>query len=341
MRELNRRNADRLMREISSFLRAGIPLPDGLVRLARDLDGTAAGRFASNAAERASQGETLSSIIGGQVPAELAALVECGERSGDLPGMLDYAVDHSRRVARHRDAITTAMFYPFVVIVAMLVVTSFILVYITPKFKEIYDQLGAELPWLTQMIVDLSYILTRGEALLVLGLLAALVVYSLASTARGKGTRGVVARLPGFSHLVAVGDIEVMMRTVENGLKRGVTLPDCLGAASLAVTTPAVRIMAAQMSEHSRKGHTVGPLLGGPTPTTAAWLFRHAEEHGNLAEACSGIADYCEEQFELGARRAVAIFEPALIALVAAAIGIIVIAFYLPLFNIPKIVGKA
>jgi type IV pilus assembly protein PilC len=129
------------------------------------------------------------------------------------------------------------------------------------------------------------------------------------------------------------------MKFLERMLSRGVPLPAALGTGALAMNLPESRNALNAMSTAAVQGQKTGGHLGAATPAAAAWMYRQAEERGDLPATCGGIADYCEDRFERLSRRTIAVFEPFVILFVAVFVTLLVLSVYLPLFNIPKIIG--
>jgi type IV pilus assembly protein PilC len=342
MSRITMKDTETLARELASFARAGIPVPEGLHQLSRSLGPGPLQTLAASAAARVEQGTPLSEALsasGVGVPGQLIALVRCGEMSGDMRGLLEFAVEHSRRVARHRAALLTTLVYPAFVLIVLVLSMAFVFVAIIPKFQDLFYEMGAELPALTRTVVGIARLLEGPLGLAALAAVLVALVTAIFSSAFHDWLYRVMGYLPGFDFLVSLSDTAVSMKFLASTVSRGVPLPDALAAASLAVFTPDSRSMLGAMAKAAAQGHKVGPMLAGRTPATAAWLFRQAEEAGDLAGACAGIASYCEDRFERVSKRSVAILEPVLLLLVSVVVGIVLLSSYLPLFNIPKIMG--
>jgi len=342
MAQLHIQELDRLTADLASFSRAGIPMPEGLRQLERTLGPGALREVTGHLALELERGVPLSQAFetsAVKVPPEYAALLRCAETAGDVRPILDFTVEHSRLLRRHRSALATALLYPAMVAIILFLCASFLLAFIVPKFKDIYDQLGAELPAPTQLMVNASQIFASAPGFLLILVAVGLVVAVLLPPTR-EYLFQLLGHVPGLASLTALSDTALFMKTIAYMTSRGVPLPDTLRVASLAMWQPATRDTLRSMAGAAEGGHPVGPLLRGNIPATAAWLFTQAEQRGNLAEACEGIAHYCEDRFDRLSKRALAVIEPSLLLLVAIAVGTMVIAMYLPLFNIPKIVGK-
>ncbi len=342
MKKLSSEELDRLMRELASFSRSGLPMPAGLKQLASSLRPGRMQDLVSATAADLERGSSLSEALAKRpeaVTPEFIALIRCGEISGDLHGILAFAVEHGRRLQQHRSSLITTLIYPAMVFVALFISAWLVANFIVPHFVDIFNQLGAELPAPTQFFIFMMSWIASPLGTLNILLLAAYVVFLLVRGPVRDRAAAAFGRLPGFRGLAALSDTALMMKFVGRMTARSVPLPDALRAASLAVWLRASRDSLRRMGEAAEQGQPVGPHLSAETPATAAWLFVRAEERGDLPAACEGIADYCEDRFDRLSKRAVAVLEPVLLIVVALAVGLMLVSLYLPLFNIPKLVG--
>ena len=344
MRQLSISDLERLITELSHFSKAGIAMPEGLYQLEKSLEPGLLKNTTGQLSAELQKGVRLSDALRKMepaFPAELSAIVRCGEESGDLRSILEFTAQHSRKLSQHRAALFTAVIYPLIVLSLLVLVIAFILVKILPKFKDIYDQLGAELPAPTMLLVDISDMFIHTPLILLGAILA--IVLSIVILLWPEGRRRFqqsMASLPGFGGLTTLSDTSMFTKFVGFMTARGMALDEALRIASITVWHPRMRATLLTMADAAAKGISVGPLLAGSIPATAAWLFEQAEIRGNLPEACGGISAYCDDRFERLSKRVLAALEPMLLIGAAFIIGFIVISLYLPLFNIPRIVGR-
>lgn len=342
MARLTVEDVERLASDLASFARAGIPIPDGLRQLESSLSHGSLKKVSGYLAKELESGVSLGDALSRSqvvVPDEFVAIIRCAEKSGDVRSVLDFAADHSRRIYRHRSAVSTTLVYPTFVILALYVSSMLMLVFIVPKFKDIYDQLGAELPMPTQIVIALGDIMVRWGGIIFLLIVVGVLATIFSSNFRNR-IYDALGVLPGFRSLAALSDTALFMKFIGRMTARGIPLHDSLSAASAAVWLGRSRDSLRSMAAAAEGGHPVGDLLSGEVPATAAWLFRQAEQRGDLPAACERIADYCEDRFDRLSKRALAVLEPTLLLLVALVVAYVLISMYLPLFNIPKIVGR-
>jgi type II secretory pathway component PulF len=343
MARLSLEDFEHLARELTSLSRSGLPLPAGLAHLAGALP---AGRLQATARELSEllgAGIALPEALGRlrhAVPAEVVALAACAERGVPLDEALAFSVDHARRLRRLRSSLFLVVVYPLILAMACLGLVWLVSYSLVPRFEEIFQQLGAELPFLTQMVINgAALVRTWVGTVLLLMLILPGVLFVLSGRVRD-WVFGVVGRLPGLDMLMHVADTAILARFISLLGRRGVPLPEILDIAALGVYHPATRRDITRMSEAAAKGQPTAEHLPLNTPSTAAFLYREGEARGDLAETCEGIAQYCEDRYERLGRQSVAFLEPLLVVLVTVVGVFMVISLNLPLFSITKFIGR-
>lgn len=343
MADIKFEDLDRLALELSSMTRAGIPLPEGLRQLAESLKPGRLKSLAGDLAAASDKGVPLSRALGDSpivIPAGFIALVQCAEVSGDLRSVMAFAVEHARRVKRHRSAVFTTLVYPVIVLVVLVATIVFLSRSVVPQLLETAYQMNAEFPLPTMALIYVCDLFTGDSGLCMALILGVMILSLLFVQPVQERFMGLLTHLPGFRSLIALSDTALFSHALGRMLGHGVPLPSALSAAGLAVWEKSTRAMIRKMTEAATQGHRVGPLIGGEVPSMAAYLFRQGEERGDLADACAGIAEYCEDRFDRLSKRAVAFLEPAVLLIVALLIALVLTGIYLPLFSIPRMVGS-
>ena len=343
MARLTHQEIDRFAQELGSFVRSGMPLPDALHELASHVPPGRLQQLSREAAQATQQGTPLAEALRKStitVPREFIALIECGEITGDMRSILDYAMQHARRVTRFRSALLTGIVYPVMLLVLLILVLAFIANFVIPYFIKIFEDLRVPLPMTTDIVFSTSPLFQGALGAIVVSLLILLLVLPLMMQSSREPILSFVSQLPGFSVLTATGDTAIYTRFLAEMLPRGVPLPMALQAAALAVTRNRTRLSLRRMSKAAEQGNAAHEYLDTHTPATAAFLFRQGEESGRLAESCAAISDYCEDRFERLGKYTMATFEPALIFIIAVVVAFVIFSIYMPLFSIPKVVGK-
>lgn len=333
---------DHFSRELAHLTQSGAPLPEGLKSFSNSMRRGRLKTVSAEAAQSMQRGKSLSQSLEETsvgVPPEFIHLVRSGETSGDLGSILTFAADQARRVKRHRAALATAFSYPIFVLITVALVFYLFSKTLMPKFADIYLQLGAaQLPPVTQFILDVGYFF-RGTSGSILGVgLIGLFLLQFMPEMRDRHYR-LMLKVPGMSLLATLSDTSAAMRTLSSMLSRGVPMSDALRTSKLVVWDADFRHSLEEMAVAAEQGHATGEHFSQKAPPTAAWLYGEAERRGDLAQACDGIARYCEEWFDRISVRSIAIVEPLLIVILGVLMGVLIISMYLPLFMIPKVMG--
>lgn len=341
MPNLNFNDMDRLTSELNSFARSNVPMPEGLKHLEKTMPPGKLKQLSGELAEATANGVPLSQALRDAtvtVPPAFSAMVRCGEITGNMNEMLNFAMDNARRIRRHRASLTTLFVYPTIVLVVFLLIVMFLLYWVVPQFVMIYDQIGAELPAINQWIIQASKFL-GGNGVIILPLLILAAVFVTFMALRDSLPGALLNNVPGVGKLMHLSDTATMTEALAHLLTRGVPLPDACRAASLTVSQPDMRKSLERMADTAEKGGATADALDPDVPATAAWLYRQGEARGTLPEACKGISAYCEQRFDMVSRRALHAIEPLFVVIISLFCGFVTVAFYLPLFNLPKILG--
>jgi type II secretory pathway component PulF len=343
MPQLDPRDLDRLTSELASLVRTGIPMPQGLRRLSTDLSTGHLRTLVNDAAAATERGEQLSDAIAKSqvgVPPEFIAFLKCAESSGDSHALLDFAVEHGRRVSRHREFIASAIFYPCILMIALVCIALFHAQMGQGKQLDIFTQVSFERgSALTRMAMTFGEFMRSTTGYTFSGLFIALFAAPLVSRRVRNALLKQIEHMPLVEGLVVTSDTALWSKFVGAMLAKGVPVPLALSAASMAVSSSSTRRALTAMARTAEQGAPLSNSLPKSMPTAAAYIFRQGEERGSLASACTGISDYCEDRFDLLSRRASALLEPVLLVIVGVSILVFLVVSYAPLFDFPKLVG--
>lgn len=337
---LRAKEIDELLVEVHSLLKSGVPLPEGLRAMESSTAPRRIRRAARLVSERLEQGESVPEAferakIG--MPEHSLAVLRCAADADGLAPLVRHATEHGRRIRRHHHTMASAFIYPSILFMGILGLIAFIALLITPRFVDIFGQLGAELPQLTLTVIALSELLATvpGMFLLLLcfALAGLLLIQPLVVWLVGKA-----ASIPGLGALASLSDTILLGRYVSLLLRRGLPLHEALRAAKGTLTLGRSRHALDTMAKLAEAGQPIAREMPTGTPSTAVFLMERGEQHGDLPGALEGIAEYCEQQFDLHSKRAAVLLEPLLLFAVAVVIGIVVFSLYLPLFYIPRLI---
>lgn len=267
------------------------------------------------------------------------AMVEAGEAGGVLDETLRRLSKLLEDNAKLQNQIKGAMGYPVAVLTIAVLVFLGMTIFLIPTFAGIFDDLGAELPWFTQMMVDLSELLRSPFSAVIVAVLVggAWLLRTYYSTHRGRRMiDAFILKLPLFGDLVQKSSTAQFCRTFSSLAKAGVPI---LLSLEIVKETTGNSIISDAIS-NSREGVLQGiPLsiaLGRQNvfPSMAMGMLAIGEETGEMDAMLSKVGDFYEDEVASSVKALTSMLEPAMIVVVGGIVGSILLAMYLPMFAV-------
>lgn len=334
----------RFTRQFATMIGAGLPMVQCLEILATQMENKEMRRVVSEVKESVEGGSTLSEGLGkhSKVFDHLYVnMVEAGEMGGALDTILVRLAVYREKADALVRKVKGAMVYPSVIVVVAIGVTIAMLTFIVPVFANMFSSLGAELPKPTQIILAVSNFLTSNALFILLGLVAFVTgfVYWV-RTPGGRATFDAgLLKAPLFGNLVRKSSVARFTRTLGTLLSSGVSILDALDitarTAGNTVISNAIKKSVLSIAE----GDTItGPLKdSGVFPPMVTQMISVGEKTGGLDEMLQKIADFYDEEVDAAVSALTSLIEPLIIVVMGVVIGGILVAMYLPMFDI---IGK-
>jgi type IV pilus assembly protein PilC len=330
-------------RQLSTLVNAGMPILRSLETLARQEKNLAFKYVLEQVAETIKSGGTFSDGLL-QHPKVFDRLyinmVKAGEAGGVLGTVLDRLAKFMEKAEKIKGKVKAAMTYPLIIMVVAVLIVSALMVFVIPKFEEIFAGLlkGTPLPLLTQFVLAVSNFM-KNHIFATLGIVA-FVFFGFkfaAKTKSGKQTLDwVQINIPAFGPLFLKAAVGRFTRTLGTLLSSGVPILQALVITR--DTSGNVHIASALNKVHDRvkEGEGVGKPLEATKifPTMVTSMVEVGEETGALPEMLTRIADTYDEEVDNAVTSITSIIEPIMIVFMAVVVGTIVIALFLPLVKI-------
>jgi type IV pilus assembly protein PilC len=333
--------------ELATLLKAGMPLVQSLDILRSRLSNPLFKSVLDDVYEKVRGGTALSdafSAHGDLFPSVYTASLMAGERSGNLDAVLRRFVAYSKTIDTVRSKTISAMIYPVILVALAVVLVAIIVVKVVPTFAEFYGSFNAPLPLSTRMIVAVSDIIRAQLWLILIALgAAALGFYTwIKQPGRGAQFDRWILKLPMIGGSVHKFSTSQMARTLATLLGGGIPLVNAL---EIAARSTGNRYMGRELEivgARVREGQSfAGTLLERQTvPDVAIKMIEVGESTGSLTEMLNSLADFYDEEIETEVSRFVTLIEPAMLVFMGVVIAGIVLALYLPLFNLTSVVGN-
>jgi type IV pilus assembly protein PilC len=334
----------RFTRQFATMIGAGLPMVQCLEILSQQMEAAELRRVIGEVKESVQAGTTLAEALSRhkKVFDDLYVnMVDAGEIGGALDIILVRLAIYREKADALARKVKGAMIYPAVVMTVAIAVTFIMLTYIVPVFAKMFAGLGAELPAPTQFILSLSDFI-RANLLTGLGLLIALIIaykyYSKTQSGRLNIDR-VKLKLPLLGDLIRKSAIARFSRTLSTLISSGVSILDALDITARTSGNRVIHDAIKKSILSIAEGETITqPLKESKVfPPMVVQMISVGEKTGGLDEMLSKIADFYDEEVDAAVAALTSVIEPVIIVFMGIVIGGILIAMYLPMF---EIIGK-
>jgi type IV pilus assembly protein PilC len=327
-------------RQFSTMIDSGLPIVQALDILAKQAQKKTVKETLHTIKETVETGGSLSDGLK-RTPRVFDDLyvnmVNAGESGGILDNILERLAIHLEKALKLKREIKTAMIYPSVVVAVALIVTSILLIFVIPTFKDLFEGFGAKLPWLTQQVIDVSNFFIAWWHLLLGASVVCLVAFLRAlSTDRGQRTIHPLAlKLPVFGDIIRKICVARFSRTLGTMISAGVPI---LEALQVCAKTAGNKVVETDV-RRARIAITEGQTLAAPLTTSTVFppmvvqMIAVGESTGALDKMLHKIADFYEDEVDNAVSAMKQLIEPTMIVILGALIGVLVVAMYLPIFQ--------
>lgn len=330
-----------VLEKLGTSLGAGIPLFRSLAMLQRMRDLDVVGERLAEIQQDVSDGRTLTQAMNrhqAEWGRTVIALVEAGEASGKLKENLARAAEMVVQRNRLRRRVTGALIYPSAVVLITVALVTLLLLVVVPRFKQIYDQLGSQLPVFTRFVIALS----KGAPWFVL--FAAAATAALVATVRRSRRDEQVAgrldmvktRIPLIGQLIEKSSVARVAQTFAGMLSSGVNVLTALDhARNVAGLRRHAKALEAARDAVSDGSSVAGALAqSGAFPDMLVQYVAVGEQSGKLAEMMERYAAGANEEVEETASNIIRLIEPLMMVMIGIVVGLFVLALYLPILTI-------
>ena len=265
------------------------------------------------------------------------SLVRAGEVSGKLSETLEELSLYLESVEDTQRKVKSAMYYPVFIIVFLFVVLTFTFTYLIPKFKDVYDQLGSELPYYTVLFVNISVWLQNNFflifAILILSIFS-LWVFTLTDTGRLARDKFLL-KVPIFGTLIEQNTLSKFSKTFGILISAGVSVLESMELIVKVVDNRVFELAVIDASKNIENGISISDSLKntGVFPPIMIQLLSTGEETGEIDNLSLKASDFYTKQVNAIVDRLTSLIEPLLIVLVGIVIGGVIVVTYLPIFN--------
>lgn len=335
-----------LTRQLATMMKAGVPLVQSFEIVADGLDNPTLKDVVLGLKSEVEGGNSLASALR-KYPLyfdELfCSLVNSGEQSGALETMLDRVAVYKEKSEMLKMKIKKAIKYPLTVVIVAIIVSCVLLLKVVPVFQDLFKGFGAELPAFTQMVIDMSKWLQAYWFIFLAGLLGAgfgFVEAKKRSVAFANWLDRTVLKLPIVGDLAYKSTVARYCRTLATTFSAGVPLIDalqsCAGAAGNVVYRDAILRIRDDVATGQQLGFSM--RQSGLFPSMALQMVAIGEESGALDAMLDKVATHFENEVDNAVDGLTSMMEPLIMAVLGVLVGGLIIAMYLPIFQLGAVV---
>lgn len=334
-------------RQLATMMASGVPLVQALDIIGQGQEKPALRSLVLDIKNDVESGNRLSVALG-KHPAYFddlfVNLVGAGEQSGALETLLDKIATYKEKTEAIKAKIRKAMIYPIAVISVAFVVTAILLIFVIPQFQKLFSSAGASLPSFTLMVVHLSeffrawwWVIFGGIGLSIWSLIQG---YKRSETVHYR-IDATLIRLPIFGTIFSKSAIARFARTLATMFSAGVPLVEALESVSGATGNALFAESVLKMRDDTSSGSQLRQSMRQFThlyPNMVLQMVSIGEEAGSLDHMLSKVADFYEEEVDVMVDGLSTLMEPIIIVILGIIVGGLVIAMYLPIFNLGNVV---
>lgn len=335
-------------RQLATMFSAGLTLEKSLTNITEEQSHKKFREICLGITSDIKRGQSLSDALGKNpaiFSALYVALVKAGEVSGTLHTTLEGLADYLEQLEDTKRKVISAMAYPVGILTFTAIAIVVMVIFLVPKFKEIYDKVNAELPPVTQaLIVTSDFLASNGLFTLFASILIILSIWISTLTNTGSTIMDMVKlKFPLIGNLVRGSIMSKYSRTLSVLLASGVPVLEAFKLVNKVVDNIIIEKGISKVMECLKEGTSIahGMKLSGVFPNILLQLAATGEETGEIDKLLGKAADFYDKQVDATITRLTSVIEPILIIVMALAILSVVFAIYFPIFYLGEAYLKA
>ncbi|MFA5189111.1 MAG: type II secretion system F family protein [Verrucomicrobiia bacterium] len=330
---VNSRQVMLFTQQLANLLKSGMSLKQALECLTRQQKNKSLGPILEQVGEEIMQGANLSDALARNpkiFTRFYTNMIRAGEQSGTLPEVLRRLTEHYERLADIREKVTSALLYPAIILVVGIIVVFVFMVFLLPKFTQMFQDLGTTLPLPTRILIGVGNLASNIWFLAGLGTVIFAIVFGYKSTMRTVEGRLMLDRwklhIPLAGNTLKAAFFAQFSRTLATLLGNGVPVLTALKIAEDTMTNLVIAREIAKARERVTDGTTISaPLAAGQIfPSLLIDMLAIGEQTGDMPTALNNVASLYEQELTQDVKRFTTLLEPAVIVMIALVVGFIV-----------------
>ncbi|SIS05199.1 type IV pilus assembly protein PilC [Aquipseudomonas alcaligenes] len=333
-------------RQMATMMKAGVPLLSSFDIIGEGFDNPNMRKLVDELKQEVAAGNSFASSLR-KKPIQFddlyCNLVEAGEQAGALENLLDRVATYKEKTEALKAKIKKAMTYPAAVLVVAVIVSAILLIKVVPQFEDVFKNFGAELPAFTQMVIGLSQTLQEWWFVVLIGLFATAFgvreIHRRSENFRNKVDQ-LMLKVPIVGDIIYKSSVARYARTLSTTFAAGVPLVEALDSVAGATGNVVFRNAVHKIKQDVSTGMQLNFSMRttGVFPSMALQMTAIGEESGALDDMLDKVAGFYETEVDNMVDNLTALMEPMIMAVLGVLVGGLIVAMYLPIFQLGQVV---
>ncbi|WIF68623.1 type II secretion system F family protein [Metapseudomonas otitidis] len=333
-------------RQMATMMKAGVPLLSSFDIIGEGFDNPNMRKMVDELKQEVAAGNSFASSLR-KKPIQFddlyCNLVEAGEQAGALETLLDRVATYKEKTEALKAKIKKAMTYPIAVLVVAIIVSAILLIKVVPQFEDVFKSFGAELPVFTQMVIGMSQVLQEWWLIVLIGVIGASFgireIYRRSENFRNKIDQ-LLLKIPIVGDIIYKSSVARYARTLSTTFAAGVPLVEALDSVAGATGNVVFRKAVNQIKQDVSTGMQLNFSMRttGVFPSMALQMTAIGEESGSLDDMLDKVASFYETEVDNMVDNLTALMEPMIMAVLGVVVGGLIVAMYLPIFQLGQVV---
>lgn len=340
--EMKYKDLSFFLTQLSTYIKSGIPLTDSLVMIENQTKDKKKKNLYKRVIYELNTGANFSEALARQgniFPKLLINMLKTSELTGNLTESLDDMASYYKTADNNRKQVISALTYPSIVLVISIAVITFLLIFIIPKFQNIFDQLGSNLPGITLFLINMSTFLQNNVIKIVLAIFASVIIIIMLYKHVKKFryyVQWIAMHIPVIRDVLIDNEIVMFTKTFSSLIKHDVFITDSIEMLGKITNNEIFKdiIKEAVTNLSAGAGLSLAFENKWAFPRIAYEMLVTGEKTGRLGPMMDNVANYYEEEQKNLVQRLKSLIEPVMIIILAFIIGVILLAVFIPMFSI-------
>ena len=326
--------------ELLALLTAGLGIVEGLEALLEKEASPATRGVLERLLAGLREGKRLSTVMAAQpalFPPLYVGIVRAAEGTSDLPRALERYIEYQQRIDTVRAKVVSASIYPAILLLVGGGVSIFLMSYVVPRFAEVYQGAGRNLPWMSRLMLDWGQFAGRHAGGLLIGFVAfvALAAWAIRRALKRGGAARLLAKLPGIGERARIYELSRLYLTLGMLNEGGITLVNAIDTVQ-GMVSPGIAggLKAARTAIEAGRPMSDAFEANGLTTPISLRMLRVGERTGAMGTMLTRSAAFYDGEIGRWIDRFTRTFEPLLMAAIGLVVGAIVVLLYMPIFDL-------